>query len=137
MSKVELALQRHHSKKDVVPLPLTIEQLCSQAWPSLQKAFNDLKDPSVQESFLKLVEAQGGSEWIFRIIYNPTIYDEVSKHGSQLKLSLNNINGFDYCTLYMENNKEVTDDIANIPNQIPDTLIKIKYEKPWYLWFWF
>lgn len=138
MSKIELALKKHHTKPDLVPIPLTLEQLCPQAWPSLQKAYIDLKEVEVQQKFLKIVESQGGTEWTFRIIYNPVIYNEVHKFGPKLILSLDEIHGFEHCTLYMENTKEISEPVSNTPTnyRTPDTLIKVRYQKPWNWWFW-
>lgn len=138
MSKIEEALKKYHTKSEPISVPLTLEQLCPQAWPCLHKAYTDLKDEVVQQKFLKIVETQGGNEWVFRIIYNPVVYEEVKKCGPQLTLSLNTIPGFEYCTLYMENNKEISKDISNLPNdqRTPDILIKVRYYKPWLSWLW-
>lgn len=126
MSRVQSALEEFVSRLQVPKETPVLD--FQQAQMELDRAHEKLTTSVGQEELLSIIRWKGGTEWTLRVIEDNRIYNQVKWNADKLRRSLNDIPGFEGCTLFLENGIDKSRMYLSYPPQpILVTWIKVKY----------
>lgn len=126
MSKVHSALEEFLSRSQVHKETPVLD--FSQAQAELDRAYVKLTTSVGQEELMSIIRWKGGTEWTLRVIEDSKIYAQVKWNADKLQRSLNNIPGFEGCTLFLENGIDKNKMLLSYPPQpVFVTWVKVRY----------